>query len=294
MRLVICTKRDLAGALILNNLLPRLSADHQVMVFLSDKTRTTEKQVHELGQMKFLERDLPMNILFPLIDQDEQAQGHLATFQGLDRQFKARTHLIEDINAPQTEAIIRDFAPDLILSARFSLIFKPHIYDIPPLGTWNVHPGALPRYAGLFAPFRCMLEGQDKIGCTLHRIDRGIDTGPVMGIGWLPIQPSRSMLWHVVRTYGPGLDLFMDMFQALARGDVPQPQEQDRSQRIYASLPDAQAFDTFRARGLRLWDQAEYLEILKPFSPPHLADRHQIAVAAALHKLGAPCCCGPA
>jgi methionyl-tRNA formyltransferase len=283
LRIVICTKRDLAGALILNQLLPRLGGD-TVMVLLSDKTRPVEQAVPE------------MDTLFPLIDRldDDGAPAELATFDGLAQRFGVPIQVIGDINGPEGEEMLRRFAPDIMLSARFSLIFRRNVFDIPRFGTYNVHPGALPRYAGLFAPFRCMLEGGDAVGCTLHRVDDGIDTGPVVGIGWLPIQVERSLLWHVVNTYGAGLDLFMTALDGLRQGRAPELQGQDRSLRVYGSLPGREAFDAFRAKGLRLYDPQEYMDVLRRFMPADSAVRLQAIAGAAAEKVGASCCCAHA
>ncbi|MBX9635001.1 MAG: formyl transferase [Magnetospirillum sp.] len=294
LRIMICTKRDLAGALVLNHLMPHLAGD-QVMVLLSDKTRPVEKAVPELAEMKFLERDLPMDTIFPLVDMANNAgAGRLATFNGIAARHGVPIKIITEINDPASEAMVREFQPDLILSARFSLIFKRNIFQIPRFGTWNVHPGALPRYAGLFAPFRCLVEGDDRIGCTLHRVDDGIDTGPVHGIGWLDVNPQRSLLWHVVNTYRPGLDLFATLLAGLRQGQQPSAQVQDRSQRVYGSLPDAHAFRMFWQRGFRLYDPKEYMELLNGFLPQEMSLAVDSLVQGAVEGVGAPCCCARA
>lgn len=291
LRLIVCTKRDLAGALILNQVLPLLAGD-EVLVLLSDKTRSVENAVPELAEMKFLERELPIDTLFPLVD-SMGAEGALATFDGLARRFGVPVKILSDINGPDGEALVRDFAPDVILSARFSLIFKRNIFEIPRLGTYNVHPGALPRYAGLFAPFRCLVEGGDRIGCTLHKVDDGIDTGPVIGIGWLPVDTGRSLLWHVLNTYRPGLDLFFAMLAELRQHRLPEPWVQDRSLRKYGSLPDSASFAIFWAKGYRLYDPKEYMDILRAFLPVGAELPLGTAIAAG-DGVGAPCCCAHA
>lgn len=293
LRVLVCTKRDLAGAMVLNQVLPRLVGD-QVMVLLSDKTRPVENAVPELAEIKFLERDLPIDTIFPLIDATGDDSCHHATFDGLNRRYGVPIQVISDINGPDGEELVRSFAPDIILSARFSLIFKPNIFEIPRLGTYNVHPGALPRYAGLFAPFRCMLEGASHIGCTLHQVDHGIDTGPIAGIGWLEIDPARSLLWHVTQTYRPGLDLFFQVLDGLRDGCEPALTLQDRSQRVYGSLPGADSFKEFAAKGFRIYDPKDYLEELRSFVPEVLHAQIDHLARTAAKGVGAPCCCGHA
>jgi methionyl-tRNA formyltransferase len=292
-RIVVCTKRDLAGALVLNDLLPRL-AGCRVMVLLSDKTRPVEHEVCELAEMKFFERDLAIDTLFPLLDRAGAEDAPLSTFNGIAARFGVPVKTVTDINGPDTEKLLRDFAPDVVLSARFSLIFKRHIFEIPRLGTWNVHPGALPRYAGLYAPFRCLAEGREAIGCTLHRVDDGIDTGPIVDIGWLPVDPARSLLWHVVNTYRPGLQKFYALLDDLRAGRPVTEMVQDRSQRVYASLPKQEQFRAFLDKGFNLFEPKEYMEIIAGFLPPGMSMPDEVARAAADKGVGAPCCCAHA
>jgi len=266
LRIIICTKRDLIGCLILNQLLPRL-AGCDLRVLLSNKTRPAEGAVAELAEMKFLERDLPLDTIFPMVDA-LGGGGRLATFQGLARRFDLTVDVVTGINTPESEELVRAFRPDAIISIRFSHIFKRRIFDIPRFGTFNVHPGALPRYAGLFAPFHCMLDGAPSIGATLHRVDDGIDTGPVVGIGHLPIDPARSLLWHVANAYWPGLEHFLRMVDAWQSGGAVEAMAQDFSHRLYRSMPDAATFADFRARGFKLYDPAQYAELLAGFLPP--------------------------
>jgi methionyl-tRNA formyltransferase len=61
------------------------------------------------------------------------------------------------------------------VSARFSYVFDSKMISSTPLGIINVHPGALPRYAGLFPGFWQMLEGCPELGCSVHFVDSGTD-----------------------------------------------------------------------------------------------------------------------
>ncbi len=266
MRVIVCTKRDLIGCIQLNQVLPRL-AGAEVMVLLSDKTRGAETTVPELGELKFLERELPIDTLFPLID-EVGGNAAMATFHAIPERFGVPVRVVHSIAKPETVALVRDFQPDIIISIRFSHIFRRSVYAIPRFGTFNVHPGALPRYAGLFPSMRTIADGETRLGCTLHRVDDGIDTGPVVGIGYEDIDPGRSLLWHIVRSYRPGIELFLDMLARLEKGESVPETVQDPAGRQYASMPDAAAFADFRAKGFRLYDPAEYRDMLAPFLPP--------------------------
>lgn len=271
MRILFCTKRDVFGASILNWILPRIG-EHQVKVLLSDKTRTEENSVQALVEEKFLERDLPLRALFPLID-EQAATGPLATFEGCRQRYQVEIDTVTRINDPDTETMIRDWAPDLIVSARFSLIFKANIESIPPMGIFNVHPGALPGYAGLYAPLRGVLNADKQLGCTLHRVDEGIDTGAVYSVSYLPFRRERSIFGHIAQLYELGLTSLLELLNDLACGKQPVLKEQDKALFRYFRLPDEAAFESLKTMDVELVAFELYSDFLKQFVPAALSSR---------------------
>jgi phosphoribosylglycinamide formyltransferase-1 len=53
----------------------------------------------------------------------------------------------------------------------------------------NVHPGLLPSFPGLHAPRQCVAYGARFAGCTVHFVDEGTDTGPVIVQAVVPVLP---------------------------------------------------------------------------------------------------------
>jgi phosphoribosylglycinamide formyltransferase-1 len=56
----------------------------------------------------------------------------------------------------------------------------------------NVHPGLLPSFPGLHAQRQCVEYGARFAGCTVHFVDEGTDTGPVIVQAIVPVVPSDS------------------------------------------------------------------------------------------------------
>lgn len=84
-------------------------------------------------------------------------------------------------NTAQTEAFIRELSPDLIV-ARCKVLLKESIFSIPPAGTFVMHPGICPEYRNAHGCFWALANRDlDKVGMTLLRIDKGVDTGPTFG-----------------------------------------------------------------------------------------------------------------
>ncbi|HEY6002273.1 MAG TPA: phosphoribosylglycinamide formyltransferase [Anaeromyxobacter sp.] len=56
----------------------------------------------------------------------------------------------------------------------------------------NVHPGLLPSFPGLHAQRQCLEYGARFAGCTVHFVDEGTDTGPVIVQAIVPVLPGDS------------------------------------------------------------------------------------------------------
>jgi phosphoribosylglycinamide formyltransferase-1 len=53
----------------------------------------------------------------------------------------------------------------------------------------NVHPGLLPSFPGLHAARQCLAYGARVTGCTVHFVDEGTDTGPIIVQAVVPVLP---------------------------------------------------------------------------------------------------------
>ncbi|MBI4770001.1 MAG: hypothetical protein HY784_06195, partial [Chloroflexi bacterium] len=87
---------------------------------------------------------------------------------------------VGSLRAPASLAALDSLAPDLICVACFPRLLPPAWLARPRLGCLNLHPSLLPAYRGpapLFWQFRA---GERRTGVTLHRMDAGADTGPIL------------------------------------------------------------------------------------------------------------------
>ena len=85
-----------------------------------------------------------------------------------------------DVNGAAIEALLRNAAPDLIIVSG-APILRANIFNLPRLGTVNLHFGISPEYRGmhtLLVPWQ--RRDYEHLGATLHTIDEGIDSGPVL------------------------------------------------------------------------------------------------------------------
>ena len=78
---------------------------------------------------------------------------------------------------------------DLGVSMLFWRILKGDVLGIPAKGCINFHPAPLPEYKGTAGYNLAILEGLDEWGVTAHYMDEGVDTGGIIDIQQLPVDP---------------------------------------------------------------------------------------------------------
>lgn len=79
--------------------------------------------------------------------------------------------------------------PDVLLVLTFPFKVPARVLTIPPLGVFNFHGGALPRYAGNNPVFWQVRNRETEAVLSVHRMDETIDTGPIAFTTRTPISP---------------------------------------------------------------------------------------------------------
>ena len=72
------------------------------------------------------------------------------------------------------------YNPDLIVSAGFMKILGPQFLSRFPGRVVNTHPALLPSFPGAHAVPDALTYGVKVTGCTVHLVDAGVDTGPIL------------------------------------------------------------------------------------------------------------------
>ncbi len=79
------------------------------------------------------------------------------------------------------------FRPDVVALAGFMRIVTPVLLDAFPRRVVNIHPALLPAFPGLNAQAQAVAYGVRYSGCTVHFVDEGMDTGPVILQSIVPV-----------------------------------------------------------------------------------------------------------
>ena len=84
---------------------------------------------------------------------------------------------------------VASWQPDLVVSAGFMRILGPEFVDAFPGRIINTHPALLPSFPGAHAVRDALAHGVKVTGCTVHVIDHGVDTGPILAQRAVDVRP---------------------------------------------------------------------------------------------------------
>jgi len=145
-------------------------------------------------------------LLQALLDAGPEALGAEVTAVGSDRDGivglqRARVRGIEDFVVQPADYPSRQawdvafgeataaYAPDLVVSAGFMRILGPAFLSRFPDRVVNTHPALLPAFPGAHAVRDALAHGVTITGTTVHLVDAGVDTGPILAQEAVPVLP---------------------------------------------------------------------------------------------------------
>lgn len=84
-----------------------------------------------------------------------------------------------NLKSPEFLAELRGFGADLQIVVAFRML-PVAVWDMPPLGTYNLHGSLLPRYRGAAPINHAIIKGDQETGVTSFKLKHEIDTGDIL------------------------------------------------------------------------------------------------------------------
>ena len=218
-----------------------------------------------------VEMDVPPRLV--ILDPDDT---------GVDSWFESLLNVAEELSLPvlagahvkdkNTIEKIRAQKPEIIFCIGSMQLIPKKVLAIPPLGVVNIHPALLPKYRGRYSTAHAIFSGEKETGATLHFMNEGIDSGPIIMQEAFPILEKDTARTVYDKFTEVGTDLFRRFVQSLKRGDKIKSTPQDDGKATYypKGLPGGGVIDS-------AWDEATKKRFIRamtfpPFPLPSVDD----------------------
>ncbi|KHT60705.1 methionyl-tRNA formyltransferase [Photobacterium gaetbulicola] len=139
----------------------------------------------------------------------------------------------ENFKSDEAKQQLVDLDADIMVVVAYGLLLPQAVLDTPKLGCINVHGSILPRWRGAAPIQRSIWAGDKETGVTIMQMDIGLDTGDMLKIATLPIEPSdtSASMYEKLAELGPVA--LVDCLTDIAEGKAD-PEKQDDALANYA------------------------------------------------------------
>ena len=205
---------------------------------------------------------------------------------------------------PEFAAAMRETGADIAIVVAYGKILPKAALEAFPHGCLNIHGSLLPRYRGAAPIQRAIISGDLETGVTIMQLDEGMDTGPMLRVERMAIEPNDTVSSLAERMAPIGARALLATLEDIEAGRV-QPEAQDDSLATHAAMLaksdgaidwslDARLVSA-HMRGVDPWPGA-YSELagerLKLFSPTITEGAGEPGTLIAVDKRGIEIACG--
>ncbi|MEA4925027.1 MAG: phosphoribosylglycinamide formyltransferase [Syntrophomonadaceae bacterium] len=109
---------------------------------------------------------------------------------------------------------------DIVVLAGYMRLVGRVLLQAYKLRVLNIHPALLPSFVGLHAQRQAVEYGVKFSGCTVHLVDEGMDSGPIIMQAVVPVQPDDTEDMLADRILGQEHRVYSEVLQLLAEGRI--------------------------------------------------------------------------
>ena len=142
---------------------------------------------------------------------------------------------VKNLNDSETLAKIRALKPTAVFVASTGMLRKP-LLEACACPVVNYHSGVNPAYRGINGGYFALANGEpEHFGVTLHLVDLGVDTGPILATNRIPVAANDNMQTYVTLMAAKSQDLVVETMARVLAGEAkPLPPSTLASNQYYA------------------------------------------------------------
>lgn len=171
----------------------------------------------------------------------DTAAQRAATVRRMAEQLGYRIWPARAVCDPAFAETVRAARVGVLLNVHSLHLIHPAVLAAPAIGSFNLHPGPLPEYAGLNSPSWAIYNGELRHAATVHWLAPGIDTGPIAFRADIATEDQDTGLSLSAKCVRAGLPLLLHLLDAAACAPATIPRvPQDFGRRRYygKEVPD--------------------------------------------------------
>jgi len=130
---------------------------------------------------------IPAEIAVVISNQQEALGLATARGMGLETRFIPSKGKEREAFDREVVAVLKESEVDLVCLAGFMRLLSPYFIWEFPRRILNIHPALLPSFPGEDAQRKALEHGVKFTGCTVHLVDEGTDTGPIVCQAVVPV-----------------------------------------------------------------------------------------------------------
>lgn len=172
-------------------------------------------------------------------------------------------------NSDEVISIIKGIEPDLMFVVYYDNILKPKLFKLAKEGVINLHLANAEKYRGCYSTTFAIINGEKEYGVTLHYIDEGIDTGPVIDKKVFELKREWTGKDLYDMATGEGFKLFQENLNSIIEENaVSQKQKTSEELKFYKKSQFPSHNITFEGSGEDVYNRIRAL-MFPPFPHPY-------------------------
>ena len=164
--------------------------------------------------------------------------------------------------------VIADLKPDMIVVVAYGRILPKAVIDVPQFGCLNLHVSLLPQYRGA-APIQwSLINGDKQTGVTVMHIDEGLDTGDIIDVLPIDIEPNETQEELFNKVAEKGKVFLSQVMENVVKGDYTRTPQDHSKATLAPPLTKEMALFDFntdaltlhnKIRGQNPWPSAHFM-----------------------------------
>lgn len=160
---------------------------------------------------------LPVQCQCLIVDKEQAyARTRAQQHQIEDYYFNPKSYPNKEVYEKDILKVLKDKNVDLIVLSGYMRFIGKVLLEAYPKAIINLHPAYLPEFPGAHSIQDAFEAGVSQTGVTVHYVDEGVDTGPIIRQERVPIDPNWNLETLEEHVHAMEYDLFWQVIKSVA------------------------------------------------------------------------------